>query len=268
VTEAQEKDLEAKRSEHLKVKNYLFQAIDHPILETISSKKTSKDIWASMKKKYQGSTRVKRAQLQTLRMEFVTLQMKNGESVTSYCGRVMEISYRMRVYGEKMEDVTIMDKILRSLVPKFDFVVCAIEESKDLGSLSLDELQSSLLVHEQKINRSSTVGEQALKVAVNTHSNFKRRGRGQGRQDHRGRDSSRNFKISNDQFEGRRKGRNHDKSKVECFRCHKFDHYASECYSRMPIDKEKKESAKFVVENEAETLLMAIQNGGTPELDI
>jgi len=74
--------------------------------------------------------------------------MKNGESVTSYCGRVMKISYRMQVYGEKMEDVTIMEKILCSLVPKLDFVVCVIEESKDLSSLSLDKLQSSLLVHE------------------------------------------------------------------------------------------------------------------------
>ena len=48
-------ELEAKRLKDLKVKNYLFQAIDRPILETIPSKKTSKDIWDSMKKKYQGS---------------------------------------------------------------------------------------------------------------------------------------------------------------------------------------------------------------------
>ena len=74
-----------------------------------------------------------------------------------------------------------MEKILRSLVPKFDFMVCAIEESKDLGSLSLDELQSSLLVHEHKINRSSTVEEQALKATVDTHSNFRRQGKGRGR---------------------------------------------------------------------------------------
>ena len=171
LSEAQQKDLEAKRLKDMKVKNYLFQAIERPILETIPSKDTSKDIWDSMKKKYQGSDRVKRAQLQVLRREFEILQMKDGESVTSYCGKVMEISNRMQVYGEKMEDVTIVEKILRSLVPKFDFVVCAIKESKDLGSLSLDELQSSLLVHEQKINRSSKVEEQALKAFVNSHSN-------------------------------------------------------------------------------------------------
>jgi len=44
VTEAQQKELEAKHLKDLKVKNYLFLAIERPILETIPSKKTSKDI--------------------------------------------------------------------------------------------------------------------------------------------------------------------------------------------------------------------------------
>ena len=47
-----------------------------------------------------------------------------------------------------MDDVTIIEKILRSMVPKYDYVVCSIEESNDLDTLSIDELQSSLLVHE------------------------------------------------------------------------------------------------------------------------
>ena len=60
LTNAQKAELEAKKLKDLKEKNYLFQAIDRPILETILCKETSKDIWDSMKKKYQGSSRVKR----------------------------------------------------------------------------------------------------------------------------------------------------------------------------------------------------------------
>ena len=60
-------------------------------------------------------------------MEFKTLQMKDGKSVTSNCGRVVEISNKMRIYREKMEDVMIVENILRSLAPKFDFVACAIK---------------------------------------------------------------------------------------------------------------------------------------------
>jgi hypothetical protein len=47
----------------LKVKNYLFQSIDRSILETILVRDTARDIWEAMKRKYQGSTKVKRAQL-------------------------------------------------------------------------------------------------------------------------------------------------------------------------------------------------------------
>lgn len=46
----------------MKAKNYLFQAIDRSILETILNKDTTKSIWDSLKKKYQGTTQVQQAQ--------------------------------------------------------------------------------------------------------------------------------------------------------------------------------------------------------------
>ena len=41
---------------------------------------------------------MKRAQLQALRRDFEVLQMKDGESVTSLVGRIMEISNKMRCH--------------------------------------------------------------------------------------------------------------------------------------------------------------------------
>ena len=233
MTDVQKVEVDAKKLKDLRAKNYLFQVIDRSILETILCKDTSKDIWDSMKKKYQGYSRVKHAQLQALRRDFEVLQMKDGESVTSLVGRTMEIANKMRCHGEQMTDVAIVEKILRSMTPEFNYVVCSIEESKNTDDLSLDELQSSLLVHEQKMNRSSTKEEQALNASTNTHSNSSRgrgKGRGRGRGDrgnrdgYRNRDGSINFKANNDQFQGKDRGRYHDKSKVECFKCHKHGH--------------------------------------------
>ncbi|KAJ1376198.1 gag-polypeptide of LTR copia-type [Sesbania bispinosa] len=79
VTDTQQKELEAMKLKDLKAKNYLFQAIDRSVLDTILNKETSKDIWESMKKKYQGSAKAKRQQLQALRAEFETTRMKSGE---------------------------------------------------------------------------------------------------------------------------------------------------------------------------------------------
>ena len=66
--------------------------------------------------------------------------MKEGETVSDYFARTLTIANKMRFHGETMTDVTIIEKILRSMISKFDYVVCSIEESKDLDIMSLDEL--------------------------------------------------------------------------------------------------------------------------------
>jgi hypothetical protein len=69
------------RLKDLKAKNFLFQSIDRGIIETILDKSSSKVIWDSMKNKFQGYIKVKRAQLQALRGEFEILRMKDEEYV-------------------------------------------------------------------------------------------------------------------------------------------------------------------------------------------
>ncbi|PNX61446.1 retrovirus-related Pol polyprotein from transposon TNT 1-94, partial [Trifolium pratense] len=66
--------IEALKLKDLKVKNYLFQSIERSIMETILVRNTSKDIWDAMKRKYQGSTKVKRAHLQALKRDFKFLK--------------------------------------------------------------------------------------------------------------------------------------------------------------------------------------------------
>jgi len=46
----------------------------------------------------------------------------------------------MKHYGKNMEDVHVVENILHSLAVKFDFLVCAIEESKDIESMIVDQL--------------------------------------------------------------------------------------------------------------------------------
>ncbi|KAM3219164.1 hypothetical protein P3L10_023695 [Capsicum annuum] len=141
LSEAQKAELDSLRLKDLKVKNYLFQVIDSSILKIILCKDTSKQIWDSMKKKYQGTTKVKQVQLQALRDEFEALHMQGGESVTEYFSKVLAISNKIRIYGEELKDVIIIEKILRSMTAKFNFIVCSIEESKDVDAFCIDELQ-------------------------------------------------------------------------------------------------------------------------------
>ncbi|XP_074326990.1 uncharacterized protein LOC141664933 [Apium graveolens] len=147
----------------LKAKNYLFQSINKTTLKTITQKETAKQLWDSMKVKYKGSAKVKRAQLQRLRRTLEILEMKVGEGVTGYFARVIETVNDMRNCREIIDDVKIVEKILRSLTDNFNYVVCSIEESKDIDSLTVDELQESLQVHECKVIEKKTE-EQVLQV--------------------------------------------------------------------------------------------------------
>ena len=299
-TDAQKAELEGQKLKDLKAKNYLFQDIDHSILETILCKDTSKHIWDSMKKKYQGTTRAKRQQLQALRSEFELLRMKSGESVTDYFSRMLAIVNKMRIYGDKTEDVIIVEKILRSLTPNYNFVVCSIEEANDLDELSIDELQGSLLVHEQKIIQVDKE-EQALKASTNYNAWTVNRSADLGRG--RGRGGRGNSRVDATYFQNRGRGRNQqfdksevecfrchkfghyrsecytklpnerekgelDKSDVECFRCHKFGHYRSECYTKLPNDQERGEQSNFAEKKEVETLLMTVQIDEQPQGEV
>ena len=73
---------------------------------------------------------------------------KDGETIFDYFSRLLVIVNRLKSNGESIEDVCVVEKILRSLANKFEHVVVAIEESKDLETLSIEELMGSLQVHE------------------------------------------------------------------------------------------------------------------------
>ncbi|KAL6329996.1 hypothetical protein AAG906_039911 [Vitis piasezkii] len=134
-TQAQRKEVEEARLKDMKIKNYCFNRLTGPL-------------WR------QFLTRTQQ-------------RMKEGEKVDEYFARALTIANKMKAHEERMGQNVIVEKILRSMTPRFDYVVCSIEESNNVDTMTIDELQSSLLVHEQRMNCHSgnARDEQALKVS-------------------------------------------------------------------------------------------------------
>ncbi|KAK5819736.1 hypothetical protein PVK06_024759 [Gossypium arboreum] len=82
---------------------------------------------------------------------------------------MMVIVNRMRTHMDKLKAIAIIEKILRSLLPKYNFVLCLIEEARDLDTVSFDELENSLMIHESKFAMQEE--DQALQ-AISTPKDF------------------------------------------------------------------------------------------------
>ncbi|RDY06016.1 hypothetical protein CR513_10074, partial [Mucuna pruriens] len=106
--------------------------------DMVSNVSTSKEAWEILKTSLEGIDKMKKVRLQTLRGEFESLRMKDFELSSYFGNKVIMIVNQMKRYGENMEDICVVEKILHSLTIKFDFVVCIIKESKDLESMTID----------------------------------------------------------------------------------------------------------------------------------
>ena len=101
-----------------------------------------------METTYEGTKKVKDTKLQILTTRFEELKMSKDESFDSFYGKLNEVVIGKFNLGEKTEDSKIVRKILRSLPKSFHAKVIAIEKSKDLDDIKVQELIGSLQTYE------------------------------------------------------------------------------------------------------------------------
>lgn len=128
-----------------------YAALTQKELAKVINCKTTDDIWEKLRNIYEGDSKIKEAKLQIYRSKFEALNMFDNETIEGYFNRVIEIVSFMRGLGEKVEDSTVVKKILRSLPDRYDAKVSAIEE-RDLDFVSMDDLQSTLIAYEMRTN--------------------------------------------------------------------------------------------------------------------
>ena len=110
--------------------------------------KTAKEAWTILETTYEGTKKVKDTKLEILTTRFEELRMSDDESFDSFYGKLNEIVIAKLNLEDKIEDAKVVRKILRSLPESFRAKVTAIEESKDLDEIKIQELIVSLQTYE------------------------------------------------------------------------------------------------------------------------
>ncbi|KAG6469652.1 hypothetical protein ZIOFF_070582 [Zingiber officinale] len=132
----------------------LQQSVSKTIYPRLYGLKKAKEAWSVLKKEFQGSEKVISIKLQGLWRDFDNLAMKESETVKDFFSKVVEIMNQIKCCGDEVPDKKVVEKVLRSLSQKFEHVVAVIEETKNLGEISVYELMGSLEAHERRVTES------------------------------------------------------------------------------------------------------------------
>ncbi|GJS34854.1 retrovirus-related pol polyprotein from transposon TNT 1-94 [Tanacetum coccineum] len=205
---------------------------------------------------HQGNSQVKDNKIDLLVQQYEQFVISEDESIDSAFARFNTIITSLKALDEGYSSKNYVRKFLRALHPKWRAKVTAIEESKDLTSLSLDELIGNLKVHEMIIKKDSEivkakVERKSLALKAKKESSdeecstsgsedeeyamavrdFKKFFKRRGRFVRQPRNDKKTFQRSRDDKNG--------KSDRKCFRCGDPNHLIREC-PKPPKDKNQR----------------------------
>jgi len=145
---------------HHKIRGSLVTAIPKAEYMKMSDKSTAKAMFASLCANYEGSRKVREAKALMLVHQYELFKMKEDEIIEQMYSRFQTLVSGLQILKKSYVASVHVSKILRSLPARWRPKVTAFEEAKDLNTLSLEDLVSSLKVHEIGLNEH----EPAMKV--------------------------------------------------------------------------------------------------------
>ncbi|GJS66875.1 zf-CCHC domain-containing protein [Tanacetum coccineum] len=207
---------------------------------------TAKEIWKTLLITHQGNNQVKDNKIDLLVQQYEQFVISEDESIDSAFARFNTIITSLKALDEGYSSKNYVRNFLMPFHPKWRANVMTSEESKDLTSLSFDELIGNLKVHEMIIKKDSEIvkakGERrslALKAKKESSDkecptfgseneeyamavrDFKKFFKRRGRLVRQPRNKKKTFKRSRDD--------KNDKSERKCFRCGEPNHLIGEC---------------------------------------
>nr|GFB40514.1 zinc finger, CCHC-type [Tanacetum cinerariifolium] len=178
------------------------------------------------------------------------LHMKDDETIDTFTTKLTTLVNKSASLGHTIEDGTLVRKLLNAVPDRYMQIVTSIEKYSDLSEMTFEEAIGRLKTYKERIKykRGKQVDNQESLLFTRHEDQgqqFRKHGHG-GFNQSRGQEN--NFKKISDSNSNKF---THDKSKVLCFKCQEYGHFANKCPSN------KEEQSNFIEEDLEPTLLMA-----------
>lgn len=231
-----------------------YQGIPEDILLTLADKKTAKEAWEAIMTLCQGADRVKKARIQTLKAEFESMTMKENEIIDYFSMNLNGLVTNIKALGENISEAYVVKKLLRAVPAKFLQITSTLEQFGDLETMTIEEAVGSLKAHEERVKGKVETNQSQLllteeewnkrenedgKLLLTREEWMKRHNKG-------GLDGASTFK-----------NRGRDKSKVRCYNCQIYGHYAADYRKPRRVKESRQEANMAQVEDDEPALLLA-----------
>ncbi|GJW26695.1 uncharacterized mitochondrial protein-like protein [Tanacetum coccineum] len=227
--------------EDVRITMLMSYCVKADLLDLVLQYKDAKNLLEAVKKRFGGNAATKKTQRNLLKQQYENFIAPCSEMLDQTFDRLQKLVSRLELLDEKLLQEDVNQKLLRSLSPEWNTHAVVWMNKADLDIMSMDDLYNNLKVYEPEVKGMPGSSSSTQNIAfVNTGRKLTVKG---------------NKTIS------------FDKSKVECYHCHKRGHFARECRAPRNQNNKNKESLKRSVPVEISTSTTLVSCDGLSRYD-
>ncbi|GKA95050.1 retrovirus-related pol polyprotein from transposon TNT 1-94 [Tanacetum coccineum] len=289
----------AQRRLELKARSTLLMGIPNEHQLKFNSIKDAKSLLQAVEKRFGGNAATKKTQRNLLKQQYEKFTVSSLEVLDQIFDRLQKLISQLEIHGESISQEDVNQKFLRSLSPEWNTHTIVWRNKPEIDTLSLDDLYNNLKIYEPEVKGTSSSNPNKQNIAF-VSSNSTSSTNGAVNTAHGATTAStqatavNSTKINNLSdaviyaffmamltMRARRFLKNtvrkfsmngtetivFDKSKVECYNCHKRGHFARECRAPRNQENRNREGTRKVVPVETTTSNALISCDGLGDYD-
>nr|GEY14867.1 hypothetical protein [Tanacetum cinerariifolium] len=262
-------DMQRKKND-VKARTTLLLSLSDEHQLRFSKYKTTKELWVTILKTFGGNEATKKRKKNLLKQQYGNFKAEGSENLEQTFNRLQVIVSQLQFMEVEVEKDDLNQKFLTSLAPKWLMHTIVWRNRNDLDTMSLDDLYN----HLKHINGDKDGNTACVSTSSTTFPTARHQPNDEDdieemdikwsmallsmRADKFGKKTGKKISIQGSYVAG------FDKSKVECFNCHKMGHFARECRAPRSQERGRKENYRQGSKAEEKTpkALMAIDGEG------